>query len=265
MKRLEQGLPPHTTVQYTRQFKVFLAFVLQSRLQSLTSMQTVLLFLEFLASNALSYRVIMNYVSALKYMFKRYDWSCTNFSHPLVLRLLKGVNYSVIPNVRPKGIFMFAQIRKISSLCDLFESTLTYRAAFPIAFYGLFRISNIAPQSSRLFDKTRHLLRGDLKFEFPGVHIRLKWAKNVQAPEKIHVIKLPEVCDSVLCPVQTLRQLLSRKKLPEQYPLLVLDDYTLLMQSLLRKLLATFVRTLGLPLPYFGFHSFHRNWSNIGL
>ena len=248
MKRLDQGLRPHTTMQYVRQFKVFLAFVLHSKLESLVSVQTILLFIELLASNTLSYRVIMNYVSALKHMFKRYGWSCASFSHPLVLRLLKGVNYSVRSNLKPKGIFTFSQIREISSLCELFESSLTYRAAFLLAFYGLFRISNIAPQSLRLFDRTRHLLRSDLKFEYPGVHIRLKWAKNVQAPEKIHVIKLPEVCDPLLCPVQTLRQLLSVKKLPGQDPLFVLDDYTLLTQSLLRRRLATFVLYLFLYL-----------------
>ena len=233
-----------------------------SKLESPDSLQTVLLFIELLASNVLSYRVFMNYISALKYMFRRYGWSCASFSHPLVLRLLKGVNYSVIPNPRPKGIFTFNQIREISSLCELFESTLTYRAAFLIAFYGLFRISNIAPQSIRLFDRARHLLRCDVKFEFPGVHIRLKWAKNVQAPEKIHVIKLPEVRDPLLCPVQTLRQLLA-KKLPGHDPLLILDDYTLLTQTLLRKCLATFVRTLGLPVPHFGFHSFRRTGGTL--
>ena len=94
MKRLDQGLRPHTTMQYVRQFKVFLAFVLHSKLESLVSVQTILLFIELLASNALSYHVIMNYVSALKHKFKRYGWSCASFSHPLVLRLLKG---SIIP------------------------------------------------------------------------------------------------------------------------------------------------------------------------
>ena len=263
MKRVDLGLRPHTTAQYVRQFKVFLAFVLYSKLESVHSLQSILLFIELLASNTLSYHVMVNYMSALKHMFNRYGWPSANLSHPLVLRLLKGVNYSITPNLTPKGIFMLPQIREISSLCELFESTLTYRAAFLVAFYGLFRISNMAPQSARLFDNTRHLLRNDLRFEFPGVHIKLKWAKNVQAPEKIHVIKLPEVRDHILCPVHTLRQLLSTKKLPGQDPLFVLDDYTLLTQSLLRKRLATFVRTLGLPVPQFGFHSFRRTGATL--
>ena len=167
------------------------------------------------------------------------------------------------PNPKPKGVFTLRKIREISSLYDLFESSLVYRAAFLIAFYGLFRISNIAPQSSRQFDKTCHLLRHDISFNYPGVHITLIWAKNVQAPEKIHAIKLPEVCDPLLCPVQTLRQILLSKKLPQSDSLFVLYDFSLLTQSLLRKRLATFVRTLGLPLLNFGFHSFRTTGATL--
>ena len=241
MRRLDQGLRPHTTMQYVRQFKVFMAFVLYTKIESLDSVQTILLFIELL---------VMNYMSALKHMFNRYGWSCASFSHPLVLRLLKGVNYSVTSNPKPKGVFTLSQIREISSLCDLFESSVTYRAAFLVAFYGLFRISNIATHSARLFDKTRHLLRHDIRFDYPGVHIILKSAKNVQVPQKIHIVKLPEVRDPLLCPVQTLRCLLSKKRLPQCEPLFVLDDFSLLTQSLLRKHLATFVRALGFPLLY---------------
>ena len=184
MKRLDLGLRPHTTAQYVRQFKVFLAFVLYSKLESVHSLQSILLFIELLASNTLSYRVIVNYMWALKHMFRRYGWPCANLSHPLVLRLLKGVNYLVTPNLTPKGIFTLPQIREISSLCELFESTLTQRAAFLVAFYGLFRSSNMAPQSSRLFDTTRHLLRNDLRFEFPGVHIKLRGPKTCKLLKK---------------------------------------------------------------------------------
>ena len=40
MKRVDLGLHPHTTAQYVRQFKVFLAFVLYSKLESVHSLQS---------------------------------------------------------------------------------------------------------------------------------------------------------------------------------------------------------------------------------
>ena len=54
-----------------------------------------MVFLEFLAANTLSFRVLMNYVSALKYMFARYAWSMDVFEKPIVKRMLRGINYSV--------------------------------------------------------------------------------------------------------------------------------------------------------------------------
>ena len=68
LTRVTQGLRPHTRSQYTRQFKLFLAYVLTRGIRELDAVRTVLLFTEFLASNSISYRVIMNYISALKHM-----------------------------------------------------------------------------------------------------------------------------------------------------------------------------------------------------
>ena len=146
------------------------------------------------------------------------------FEKPIIKRLLKGINYTVRHQPSPKGLFSLTQIREISRLCDIFESSLTYRAAFLLAFFGLLRISNIAPSSSRAFDKTKHLSRQDVTFAYPGTHVILKWAKNIQAPEKTHVVKLPCVQDPLMCPTQTLRLLLQKHVLKPSDPLLVLDD-----------------------------------------
>ena len=223
----------------------------------------MLVFLEFLAANALSFRVVINNISALKYMFVRYAWSVAVFEDPMVKRMLKGISYTIRSQPSPKGLFTLSQIREISRLCKVFESSLTYRSAFLLAFYGLLRISNIAPPCSKAFDKERHFLRQDVTFAYPGTHLRLKWAKNLQAPERIHVVKLPCVDDPLMCPTQTLRALLSKCILKPSDPLLVLDDLTFLTQRLLRRRLATFVRTMGLPLQGYGFHSFCRSGATL--
>ena len=177
--------------------------------------------------------------------------------------MLKGVSYTVRPQSSPKGLFLLIQIHEISHLCEVFESSLTYRAAFLLAFFRLLRISNIAPLFAKAFDKDKHFLRQDLTFAYPGTHLRLKWAKNIQAPERVHVVKLPCVEDPLMCPTQTLRFLLNKRTLKPSNPLLILDDFTLLTQHLLRCRLATFVRTMGLPLHGFGFHSFRRSGATM--
>ena len=51
--------------------------------------------------------------------------------------------------------------------------------------------------------------------------------------------------------------------LPEDNPLLVCDDFTLLTQSNIRRRLAMFVRTLGLPVLGYRFHTFRRSGATI--
>ena len=112
-----------------------------------------MMFLDFLTSNTLSFRVVMNYVSALKYMFAKYVWSLDVFEKPVVKRKLIGINYTVRSQPSPKGLFTLLRIREISCLCDVFESSLTYRAAFLLAFFGLLHISNIALSSPKALTK----------------------------------------------------------------------------------------------------------------
>ena len=168
-------------------------------------MRTVLLFTEFLASNSISYRVIMNYISALKHMFTRYGWDGSVFSAPILNSLLQSIKLSFPLTPTPKATLTLRELREISRLCDQFDCPQVYRTAFLLGFYALLRISNIAPPFQRSFDPSRHLLRGDVKFIYPGAHLKLKWAKNIQAPEKVHWIKIPTMSDSLLCPVTALQ------------------------------------------------------------
>ena len=120
------------------------------------------------------------------------------------------------------------------------ESSLMYRAAFLLGFFGLLRISNITPPFIKAFEPNKHLLRRDVSFLYRGTHIRLKWAKNIQSPERV------QHKDPIMCPTQTLKALMAKKVLKPSDPLLVLDDFSLLTQHQLRCRLATFIRTMGL-------------------
>ena len=69
LARIGKSLRPHTRAQYIRQFRLFIAYALTRGLTILDNITTILLFIEFLAANAISYRVIMIYISALKFTF----------------------------------------------------------------------------------------------------------------------------------------------------------------------------------------------------
>ena len=105
-----------------------------------------------------------------------------------------------------------------------------------------------APPFQRSFDPSRHLLHGDVKFIYPEAHLKLKWAKNIQTPEKVHWIKIPTMSDSLLCPVTALQQVLAYIPSSPSSPLFAFPDTSLLTQSTLRRRLASILRILGKPL-----------------
>ena len=65
-------------------------------------------------------KVVMNYVSALKYMFARYRWSVDVFENSMIKRMLRGMNYTVHVQPSPKGLFTLQQVCEISRLCGIF-------------------------------------------------------------------------------------------------------------------------------------------------
>ena len=133
IQRNQKGLRPQTLYQYNKQFKLFLAFVISHQIRKCDCVSAIMVFLEFLAANAMTFRVVMNYVSALKYMFVRYGWSVDVFENPMIKRMLRGINYTVHTQPTPKGLFTLRQVCEISRECEIFESSLTYRAAFFIS------------------------------------------------------------------------------------------------------------------------------------
>ena len=95
------------------------------------------------------------------------------------------------------------------------------------------------------------------------MHVQVKWAKNIQAPQRQHWVKLPLVHDAFMCPVKVLFMLLEKFWLKSSEPLFILDDYQLLTQSHLISRLATFLQAMGLSLEGYGFHIFRRSAATI--
>ena len=263
LNRADSALRPHTRAQYTKQFKLFLVFSISRGLRILDAQASVLLFLEFLSVQCISYRVICNYMSALKYFFSRYTWRAEVLSNPLLQRMLRGIRMTTYAPPSPKYVFSIHQVREISQLCDLFPHPLAYRAVFLVAFYAFFRMSNIAPTALLAFDPLRHLTRQDVRFQYPGLHIKLKWAKNLQTPERVHWVKLPEVSDRHLCPVNTLRELLQANGSSPSSFLFSVSPTSILTQSLIRKRLSSILRIMQLPPLAYGFHTFRRSAASM--
>ena len=78
-------------------------------------------------------------------------------------------------------------------------------ALFTTAFFSFLRKSNLVTASASSFNCDMHLARQDIKFTDSGALLRIKWSKTRQFQEGVHIISLPSIPNSSLCPVTAVR------------------------------------------------------------
>ena len=82
-------------------------------------------------------------------------------------------------------------------------------ALFMVAFFSFLHKSNLVSPATSAFDCKRHLTRSDIKFTTSSCFLPIKWSKTCQYKEGIHVVPLPSIPHSPLCPVTAIHQYLS--------------------------------------------------------
>lgn len=94
-----------------------------------------------------------------------------------------------------------------------------------LLFTTSFRQSNLAPQSQRAFDSTRHLTRADVRLATTYLQIQEKWSKTRQQISRDRWLAVPRVTGSALCLYSAYTALLRvSPTLRSSQPLLVFDD-----------------------------------------
>ena len=126
-------------------------------------------------------------------------------------------------------------------------------------FFGFLRLSNIAPHSYAQFGSTRHLTRADVSFVPSAMRITLKRSKTMQTRDKVHVITLPLIHPSPLCPVYALKRAIAYYNPRDMDPLFQVKTthgHRLVTEIRLRKTLSKLNTKLGLDPHHFSFHTF---------
>ena len=178
--RTDEAFRPSTSSAHLTHFRTFLSFLLFLNLATVIRVHNILVFREYLVKSSISPKMDKNYLSSITSMASFYNIPHEAVHSEPVKRFLRSItiNSSFAPTHR--GIFDIHTIYLISMACDSLSVHPLYRVIFLTAFYAFFRISNIASHSKKAFDPTRHILRQDLIFAAPGLHIIVKWTKILQ-------------------------------------------------------------------------------------
>ena len=225
------------------------------------SVHNILVFLEYLYQNQLSPKVIKNYLSSISSMARFYRLSDSSLSDSAISRYIRciSINSRFLPT--PRGVFDIKTLHLISLSCDMLTDPLLFRAIFLTAFWGFFRMSNIAPHSSKKFDARRHFLRQDLVFHNESAHLIIKWTQTLQDSNSYHVIQLPSIKNIYLCPARALRSLLSSRPLPPKAPFFAnnFPPFSLIIDTHIRDALKTILTSRNIHLQGHGFQTFRRS------
>ena len=143
--RVTSSYRPSTASAHSRHFRTFLAFMIFMQLPITISVHNILIFLEYLYNNALSPKVIKNYLSSISAVTSFYHLDTRPLSHPSISRFLRSISINSPFSPTPRGIFTIEMMYQISVACDILSDPLLFRAIFLTSYFAFLRMSNIAP------------------------------------------------------------------------------------------------------------------------
>ena len=213
------------------------------------SIDTIVLYLEFLAQKNFKACSLRNNVSVLKHFFALFNWPLAALSCRKVQLLLKSVQMNARMNIKVKGVISISMLQKLIKIVQKCYNGVTYKALFLMAYFGFFRLASLVPPTTGSFDKTRYFTVNDVVWGQPGAHIIVTCAKNMQNSGQYHVVQLPQLKNVLICPVLALKNMLKKKDITPHQPLFQIHTkkgIVPLIASNARSFLKTCIATMGL-------------------
>ena len=222
--------------------------------------------MEFLARTFRSDKSIRNYISAIRYFHKCLHIDAHSL-HSFELNLMLRAFRTTLLGTSPRLPITRDLLYKLCNECDkLGRIGLVIKCAFIFAFFGFLRCSNLVPNSIATFDKTRHLCRGDVLINPPGLIIILKWTKTQQARGNVELLPLAAIPGSTLCPVAAFKAMCESHPTKVNNPMFVVRSKTsqsIVTARILREYLARLLRSLGHSTTNYNIHSFRKGGATL--
>ena len=134
------------------------------------NIHNILTFLEYMYCKHISPSVLKLYIWFIHSMC-RFNIDTSLLNHVTVSRCLRSISINSSFSPIPQGIFDIKTFYHISIVCDLLYDP---RVIFLVAFFGFLRMSNIVPDSAKLFHQDKLILRKGITFSPTRAYLLIK-------------------------------------------------------------------------------------------
>ena len=142
LQRTKSAYRPSTKNAHLTHLRTYLSFIIFMQLPPEPSVHSLLAFLEYLHTNLISHKLILNYLSSLKKASIKYSWNASPFSHRLITEYLRSISINSRFCPTHRGIFDLSTLALISRTCDILEDPILFRSIFLLAFFACLRMSH---------------------------------------------------------------------------------------------------------------------------
>ena len=174
------------------------------------SPSTISSYAVFLTQRTSSYQYILGHLNAVRLLHLSHGLSTDSFTCFKVSLTKRGLKRVLGAASRQKHPLTPAILLDIYHVLDMnCPSHAMIWALFLVAFFSFLRKSNLVSSTASTFDCQRDLTRRDIKFTMSGCFLHIKWSKTRQHKEGIHIVPLPSIPHSPLCPVTAIHHFFS--------------------------------------------------------
>ena len=176
-------------------------------------------------------------------------------------KILKSVKIQapLRPTVRPS--IDVNTLESIIHQCLTLPHSESFQPLYLLCFFSFLRLSNILPHTTKSFDPTRQLARGDFIVSHDNAVLLIKWSKTIQDRKQSVTIPLPNLGVSRLCPIKAISNMICLFPAEHDEPLFGILRPSMMVpltDSVARKHLNKLISNkLGLQSPL-TFHAFRR-------
>ena len=214
----------------------------------------------FLTQRTSSYQYILGHLNAVRLLHLYHGLSTDSFTCFEVSLTKKGLKRVLGTASRQKHPLTPSILLDIYHVLDMHcPSHAMIWALFLVAFFSFLRKSNLVSSTASTFDCHCDLTRSDIKFMTSGCFLRIKWSKTRQHKEGIHIVPLPSIPHSPLCPVTAIHHYFSLVPASPDDPFFCFpSSLTPVTASFFTMTLKKLLGKLGLAPTNYSPHSFRR-------